>query len=152
MDIFKESIRALHPPVPICVPSGTPVRAAIRAMQERKIGCILVTQGEQLAGIFTDRDITRHIAGRTIDLDTVPIDSYMSKNPESLRPHHPIAFAMNRMSLGGYRHVPIVDEHERPVGIISVKDIVNHLVERFPQEIYNLPPEPDVHPSAREGA
>ena len=47
------------------------------------------------------------------------------------------------MSVGGYRHVPIVDRENKPIGIVSVKDVVNFIVEHYPQEILNLPPEPE---------
>jgi len=56
------------------------------------------------------------------------------------------------MSVGGYRHVPLVDPDGHPVGILSVKDIVDYLTEHFPREILNLPPEPGRQPRIPEGA
>ncbi|MBY0458338.1 MAG: CBS domain-containing protein, partial [Gemmataceae bacterium] len=60
--------------------------------------------------------------------------------------------AVERMQKGGYRHVPVVDEDNRPVGVLSAKRIVHYLVEHFPATVYNLPPDPDRVPDTAEGA
>ena len=59
---------------------------------------------------------------------------------------------IRRMEQGGYRHLPVVDEANRPVGILSVRRIVHYLVEHFPSTVYNLPPDPRTFPQEREGA
>jgi predicted transcriptional regulator len=56
------------------------------------------------------------------------------------------------MEEGGYRHLPVVDECSRVVGILSVKRIVHYLVEHFPNTVYNLPPDPNAVQQQREGA
>src|SRR3954447_23749436 len=66
----------------------------------------------------------------------------MTRDPESLRADDRIVWALNLMHVGGYRHVPLVDPQNRPVGVISVKDIVSFLVELFPAAVLNLPPDP----------
>ncbi|MGH2575518.1 MAG: CBS domain-containing protein, partial [Ignavibacteria bacterium] len=71
--------------------------------------------------------------------------------PETLNYSDSIANALNLMSIGGYRHIPIVDNENRPAGVISIKDIVNFIVDHFHDEILNLPPKVK-HPSSREGA
>jgi CBS domain-containing protein len=55
------------------------------------------------------------------------------------------------MSVGGFRHVPLVDDERRPAGILSVKDIVDYLVEHFPRDVLNIPPEPGKHSRTPEG-
>jgi len=52
----------------------------------------------------------------------------------------------------GFRHLPVVDDDGRPVGVLSIKDVVHYLVEYFPAKVYNLPPTPDLVQPAREGA
>ena len=150
-EMFTDPISSLDPAAPISVELGTPVSEAIALMQEHRIGCLLVTQDGRLAGILTERDLMLKVAGRGVVLST-PVEELMTPDPETLHPDHPVAYAINRMSLGGYRHVPLVNPKGAPMGVISVKDVVNHLVDHFPQDIYNLPPEPDVHPVSREGA
>jgi hypothetical protein len=57
------------------------------------------------------------------------------------------------MSVGAYQHVPIVDDAGRAVGMITAGDLIGYLVELCPEEILNLPPEPQLalHPTV-EGA
>lgn len=150
-EVFAEPIADLEPADPICVDCTTPLTEAIDIMRQRRIGCLLVTKEQVLTGIFTERDVTLKIVGQSVDLKRA-IDNFMTPNPETLSAEHKIAYALNRMSLGGYRHIPLVDAAGVPTGVISVKDVVDHLVEHFPQDIYNLPPEPDVLPKAPEGA
>jgi CBS domain-containing protein len=76
----------------------------------------------------------------------------MTPNPVAVHPKDSIGAAVRRMEEGGYRHLPVVDEVGRPLGMLSVKRIVHYLVEHFPATVYNLPPDPDVIPHEREGA
>jgi CBS domain-containing protein len=63
-----------------------------------------------------------------------------------------VGAAIRKMEEGGYRHLPVVDEADRLVGVLAVKQIVRYLVEHFPGTIYNLPPDPHVIQQEREGA
>jgi CBS domain-containing protein len=76
----------------------------------------------------------------------------MTPDPVCVHPKDPIRLAVRRMEQGGYRHLPVVDESGRPVGVLSVKRIVHFLVEHFPATVYNLPPDPNGVPQEREGA
>jgi CBS domain-containing protein len=119
------------------------IQQAVECLQERHIGCVLVAgEDGKLAGIFTERDLLNRVAGRRLDWGSVRVADYMTRDPESLRPGDHIVWALNLMHVGGYRHVPLVDEAGRPVGVISVKDIVSFLVELFPAAVLNLPPDP----------
>ncbi|MGZ0171150.1 MAG: CBS domain-containing protein, partial [Planctomycetales bacterium] len=64
-------------------------------------------------------------------------------DPQALRSTDELVYALNLMSVGGYRHVPIVDETGRPVAVVSMRDIVEHIVSQFPDEVLKLPPSPD---------
>ena len=86
-----------------------------------------------------------------LSLDT-PIERCMTANPATVEPGAPIDEAVLWMEEGGYRHLPVVDDSGRPVGVLSVKRIVHYLVEHFPSTIYCLPPDPNVFPRQREGA
>jgi CBS domain containing-hemolysin-like protein len=120
-------------------------------MKERRIGCVLVEDGGKVVGIFTERDILTKLVGTGYDPAKVAVDGVMTRNPETLTPEDPIAFALQQMSVGGFRHVPLVDSDGHPVGILSVKDIVDYLAEHFPEEILNIPPEPGRQPRIPEG-
>ncbi|MGH7858407.1 MAG: CBS domain-containing protein [Candidatus Binatia bacterium] len=150
--VLREPISVLKPAAPVCVERGSMVSEAVRQMQEHRIGCVLVTDGGRLAGIFTERDVLRDLVGKRLDPEVTPIDELMTPDPETLSLSAGIMFALNKMSLGGFRHVPLVDESHHPVGIVSVKDIVDYIVDFFP-EVLNVPPEPGLDVArAREGA
>ena len=83
---------------------------------------------------------------------TLPVAECMTPNPVAVHPKEPIAAAVRTHGRGGYRHLPVVDEAGRPVGVLSVKRIVHYLVEHFPGTVYNLPPDPGAVPNEREGA
>jgi len=72
----------------------------------------------------------------------------MTADPESLQSGDGIAWALNLMCIGGYRHVPLTDDDGRPTGVVSVKDIVEFIVDLFPDEILNLPPDPRKKPGS----
>ena len=63
-----------------------------------------------------------------------------------------VGTAIRKMSLGGHRRLPIVDDQGRAVGLVKVSGILHYLVEHFPQTIYNLPPKPHPTTQEREGA
>jgi CBS domain-containing protein len=136
---IHEPIRVLNPRTPLTVTPTATVRDAIRIMREHHIGCLLVVEGERLVGILTERDLLLKM--ETADLSE-PVTGLMTGDPETLEPDDPIVWALNRMSVGGYRHVPLVDRDGRPVGILSVKDIVHYIVALFPNEVLTLPPDP----------
>ena len=77
----------------------------------------------------------------------------MTLEPETLALDSRLAWALNMMSVGGFRHVPVIDERGWPAFVVSVRDIVEFLVESFPSEILNLPPDFGREPRlARDGA
>ncbi len=120
-------------------------------MVEANIGALLVTEGEGIVGIFTERDLLRRILATNQPLST-PLASCMTANPVTVQPKESVSVALQRMEQGGYRHLPVIDEAGRPVGVLSVKRIVHYLVEHFPAMVYNLPPDPSVVPQSAEGA
>jgi CBS domain-containing protein len=118
------------------------VQEALTLMQTKQFGCVLVTRGENLAGILTERDVVTKGLARGADLGAAKVQELMTPDPVTLQPDDSVAFVMNAMHVGGYRHVPIVDARNRPLAVVSVKDIIGFIVENFPEEILNLPPKP----------
>ena len=117
---------------PSTVQEGTLVSDAIDIMQVEGFGCVLVVDNEQrLIGIITDRDLLVNVCGKRLDTAKVKVEEIMSTNPESLRASDPIAFALNLMHLGHFRHVPLCiwdDQNQQfPVGLISTRDILDHV-------------------------
>jgi CBS domain-containing protein len=151
--LLRQPLSVLGPRDPIVVDPAASILSAITLMRESRIGCVLVARGGKLEGIFTERDVLVHVAGRSLDVADTPVLRVMTANPEYLRPTDSIAYALNAMSLGGYRHVPLVDEARTPVGVVSVRDVIHYLVRLFPKSVMNLPTLPrQNYAREREGA
>lgn len=149
---FRVPIETLKLGKPVVMsPSGS-ISEAIGLMQQNRVGALLVVDSKgRLAGIFTERDVILKVAGRGLDVKKVPVADYMTPRPETLPSHANLAFALNMMTLGGYRHVPIVDGDKRPVALASMADVVRYLCSFFQEDVLNLPPRPDLlHPDRRE--
>ena len=119
---------------PCTVARGTPVSEVIDLMQKGRFGCVLIVdEQEQLAGIITERDLLVHIDEVRAQPDKVRVDDIMTPSPESLRPNDSMAFALNLMHLGHFRHIPLLvgesdeDEGVYPASVISSKDIANYV-------------------------
>jgi len=81
------------------------------------------------------------------------VGKVMSPAPEALRPADGVAYALNRMAVGRFRHVPVVTPDGAPAGMLTPRDLVDFIVELCPEETLNLPPEPELaHHPEREGA
>jgi CBS domain-containing protein len=126
---------------PLVIDADETVVAAVDSMNGHHIGCVLVHKLGRLVGIFTERDVLRKVIFHDGNRQW-KVDSVMTRNPETLPPSASVAYALNKMSVDGYRHIPIVDNSGNPIGVLSVKDIVNFLVEFFPHDVLNLPHHP----------
>jgi CBS domain-containing protein len=146
-----DSISRLQPTAPWQVRPNQTIAQAVELMREHSVGCVLVTAGNKLVGIFTERDLMGRVLAEGKGL-TGPVSDFMTPNPVTVHPKDPISAAVRRMNEGGYRHLPVVDGTGRAVGVLSVKRIVHYIVEHFPTTVYNLPPDPGAVPQEREGA
>ena len=98
------------------------VRDAVRVMTERKIGAVLIKRDDQLAGIFTERDVLTRIVDAGLDANATKLAEVMTVDPDTLAPSDRAVDALMKMSSRGYRHLPVVDEGQL-VGIVSIRDI-----------------------------
>lgn len=123
-DLLGLHLDELGAPSPNLIDIGASVTEAIGRMQSASVDCLLVTEGDALVGIFTDRDAILKVAGRPVDGLTV--GEVMTHDPVILRSGDPVAVAIHKMAVGGFRHVPIVKEGV-PVGVVSARDVFRHL-------------------------
>ena len=124
---------------------------AIDKIQTEHVGCVLLENNNKISGIFTERDVVQKIVGNRHDLDNEYVKDYMTKAPDVLFQNDAIGFALNKMIEGGYRHIPIINDSGKPIGVISMQDIINHLGDYFYEDIKNLPPHPVRTQRHREG-
>jgi CBS domain-containing protein len=115
----------------VSVGPDDPVTAAVTGMREKGTNCALVVEREKLIGIFTERDFCRRIAAERRDPSTVAIREVMTPEPESLRAHDSVTYAINRMAVRKYRNVPVVDRNGRPTSVLDVRLVMMHLIKVF---------------------
>jgi CBS domain-containing protein len=148
---FKKPLRHIPVKKPITLSPDQTVGEAIQEMQKKRIGCVLITDKGKIAGIFTERDVLMKVAGKK-GIEEKKLSEVMTPKVSGFQPDDSIAFVLNAMHVGGYRHVPVVDEKGKPLAVISVKDIISFLLDHFPEDVLNLPPSPMRKTEQREGA
>lgn len=128
--ICDETIDSLVPKVPISVEPTSTVASAISTMLQCKIGCLLVVNENQVVGVFTERDVLTKVSG-DLSLKDRSVSELMTPTPETVSGSDSIAYALHAMDLGGYRHMPVIDDDQRPNGIVSVRDILRKIRSHF---------------------
>ena len=124
--LMEDSISVLQPAEAISLPAGSSVAEAVAKMKQHHVGCILVMEDGQLAGIFSERDFLLKAAGSDRALEEIQLSEVMTPRPITLSPEHSIRFALHEMAVGGFRHIPLLRNRE-PVGIISARDVIGYL-------------------------
>jgi CBS domain-containing protein len=93
---------------------------AARRMHERRVGAVVVLDGERLVGILTERDVLRAVATERVEC---AVAESMTHNPDTIEADENAGYAASIMIHGGFRHLPVV-EGEAVVGMISIRDLV----------------------------
>jgi CBS domain-containing protein len=139
--LLDDVIATLGPAEPICLTGTATVEDAIARMLERRQACVLVIDDQRrLTGILTERDVLMRVAGAGRDPRRTALRDVMTPNPQALTVRDRIAYAVHCMSVAGYRTVPLVDGEGRPIGVVTVSDVIRWLSQLFPEAILNLPP------------
>ncbi len=126
--LTRATVADLKPHRPLCLRPDSTTADAIQCMQANQTGCLVVTKGERLIGIVTERDILKKLIARDADPTSVPVTNVMSRDPGYLFEEDSAAYALNRMSVGGYRHIAVLDKSGIPCGILTVEDILDHII------------------------
>jgi CBS domain-containing protein len=146
-----DSVSRLFPTPLHQIPPERTVADAVHILRRNNVGCVVVCEHGALIGILTERDLLRRVfaAGKPV---TTPIREVMTPRPVTIASKDSIRAAIEMMEVGGYRHLPVLDEKQRLLGVLSIKKIVHYLVEHFPGTVYCQPPDPRNVPVRREGA
>jgi len=126
---LRSSLQSLSPRKPLIVGLKTPVRDVIELMKDNSFGCVVVTEKDALVGIISERDVLTKVVGGHLDVSKTTAGEIMTREPEYLWQDDEIAFAVNRMHVGGFRHIPLLDLKGAPTGVISVRDVLSYIVE-----------------------
>jgi len=162
----KEKIGRLCRTEPAIAFPETPLSDALERLRGDSGGCVIVVEaagphGEgssekrrwKPVGIFTERDYLDKVALEPSVEGNAALEEFMTANPKVLLQEEGLDTALQLMTKGGYRHLPLVDGEGLLSGVLSVRDIIFYLAEFFPIEVMNLPPKLDRNQSfaSREG-
>ena len=106
---------------------------AIKLLGERRIGAVLVMSQGRLEGILSERDIVRVLGERGARVLEEPVSAVMTRKVVSCRQSDTVAGIMEMMTLGKFRHLPVIEEG-MVVGLISIGDVVKWRVREFENE------------------
>jgi CBS domain-containing protein len=112
-----------------CLPNETVITAA-ELMKRKNIGPILVIENEQtprLVGIVTDRDLALKIVAEGRDPKTTNVEAVMTRNVVTCRADDDLQRALDAMAEHQLRRIPVVDNDNRVVGIISQADVATRV-------------------------
>jgi CBS domain-containing protein len=123
--VYEELSVLPHKP-PFKVAVTDPVGRAVRHMQHDGADCLLVMDGNDLAGILTLWDVLHKVAGPQRDLNAITCGEIMTADPVFLRDEDNVAVAVNKMSVGGFRHIPLL-EGGSPISVVSINDVFQHI-------------------------
>ena len=139
--LLSDTVKLLAPSEPIqLTPEATVDEAVTKMADNRRAAVVIVDDAGRLIGIFTERDVLTRVVRRQLDPQRTRLADVMTLDPEALAPQDRICYAINRMHNAGYRSVPLVDADRRPMGIVTVNDVVKWLAEIFPEAVLNLRP------------
>ena len=118
----------------VAIDAAHPVAEAVRTMDKRQIGALVVTgQGEDCAGIFTERDVMRALARNGTHILDEPVGKHMTDRPTSILPATSVEEAMEIMTEKRFRHLPVITGTTL-CGIVSIGDLVNFRIHQSEME------------------
>ena len=100
-------------------------------MQEHRVASVLVKEGGKLVGILTERDVLLKAAGADVDLNALTVRELMTPDPVVLKDSDTLAVALHNMSVGGFRHIPVISGGEAK-RVLSIRDVVRHISPYIP--------------------
>ncbi len=160
LDRFEEEIDHVYPELPdvafetpvselqmrnvgLMVKPDTTIAQVVEAMIANRVGCLpVVDEEKRIVGIITERDLLLKAAPEIDASAEKLVSEIMVKNPTTANCDDTIGTAIRRMYDGHYRHLPIVDDEQRALAVVSVRNIMEFVVDHFPVEVLNLPPQP----------
>ena len=110
----------------LSVAPDTSALEVVTRMKSAGLGCALVLENGKLVGIFTERDLLNKLTGTGASSRQTAVKELMSMNPEILRETDSIAIAVNKMSMGRYRHIPI-RKADGSYSVTSIKHVLKYI-------------------------
>jgi len=127
--ILGDPLSSLGPWEMVSVSSSATVQEALAVMRDKRHGSVLILDGDDLKGIFTERDLLVKVLDQNVDPATTKITQVMTPNPSTLRASDPVAFAIHMMAVRGVRHVPVI-KRGIPQGVVSIRGVLGYLTKQ----------------------
>ncbi len=125
--LMDDPVSVLKPRPPVTLPTTATVAQAVDVMLKGEIGTVLLVDDDgKLAGIFSERDLLMKVAGQHDIYSATCVREFMTPDPVTVRESDTLAFALHKMAVGGYRHLPVVKEGKL-AGMVSVRDMLTHI-------------------------
>jgi len=121
--VIRISVREIITKNVVAVTPNTPIRRVAEIMHNNNIGSVLIVDNDgRLLGIFTERDLVKAVA-LGVDLNT-PVENFMTTKLVTATPNESIASIAHKMIENWIRHIPVVDEQNRAIGVLSIRDVL----------------------------
>ena len=125
--LMDDPVSVLTPQTPVTLPADATVAQAVDVLLRRQIGAVaLVEESGAIVGIFSERDLLMKVAGQHELYSAISVRDFMTPDPVTVRETDTLAFALHKMAVGGYRHLPVVRDGKL-VGMVSVRDMLGHI-------------------------
>src|SRR5262245_60095193 len=139
--LLSNAVKLLAPSEPIRLRAEATAKEAVAKMVDTRRGAGVSVDAEgHLAGVCSERDALTRVVRQRRNPEQTKLVGVMTPEPETLAPEDRICYAVNRMHVAGHRSIPLVDADHRPLGIVTVNDVVKWLAEIFPEAVLNLRP------------
>ncbi len=120
-------------PKVVTLPSSASIFEASQKMAEHLIGSIIVMDGEDVVGIFTERDLLNRVVSKDLDPKKTKLGDVMSKNVKSISIGETVENCYLKMQESKSRHIPVVDAGKL-VGVVTMRNILEWLTDEIKQE------------------
>ena len=123
---------------PLVVAPEDSIMAAVEKMCNAGIGAVVVVKNGDLVGIFTERDLLTRVVRPGVSTLNTPIAKVMTKNPNVALAEMEASEAFEFMTEKNIRHLPVVDQHGKLQGILSIRHLMRSVVEHLSHELEGL--------------
>lgn len=119
----------------VTIDEGETALAAARSMRAHNLGALLVLKGDALLGVFSERDLMNRVVAEGRNAGEVSVGEVCTRDPTTVLATTPVAECHRLITERGFRHLPICDEAQHPVGVISARDFMRFLLVEAEPEV-----------------
>ncbi len=113
----------------------TTVLEAVRLMSDERVGAVAVTREGKLAGIFTERDLMIRVVLEGRNPGATRVGEVMTAHCISAKKDMSMGEALQIMTESHFRHLPVIDENGRVLGLLSIRNLLHNRVDKLSQEL-----------------